>query len=113
SVRDHFSDLTSSGATAVSAAPPAVWVRRRQLVAWLLVATVAIAALALQLRRTEGTADPDRTVRFTIAPPKDVNFTWSIGASPFAVSPDGRHLVFTAIGADKTRGLWIHSFDSL
>ena len=114
SVRDHFSDLTSSGATIVEAAAPAVRVRRRELVAWLLVATVAIAAVALQLRGTEGTtADPDRTVRFTIAPPKDVNFTWSIGASPFAVSPDGRHLVFTGIGADETRGLWIHSFDSL
>ena len=52
-------------------------------------------------------------VRFTIAPPKDVNFTWSIGISPFAVSPDGRHLVFAGMGADKRRGLWLHSFDSL
>ncbi len=29
------------------------------------------------------------------------------------MSPDGRHLAFTAIGADKRRGLYLHSFDSL
>ncbi len=63
--------------------------------------------------RGQPPADRGRTVRFTIAPPKDVNFISSIGDSPFAVSPDGRHLVFAGVGADGRRGLWLHSFDSL
>ena len=48
-----------------------------------------------------------------LSPPKDVHFSWSIGTSPFAVSPNGRQLVFTAIGPDNRRRLWLHSFDSL
>ena len=114
SARDHFSELTSSGATAVSSAAPATRVRRREVAAWMLAAAFAVGALTLLLRPTTSTTtDLDRTVRFTIAPPKDVNFSWSIGASPFALSPDGRHLVFAGMGADKRRGLWLHSFDSL
>ena len=96
SARDHFSELTGSGASAVSAAAPVARVRRRELVAWLLVAALGIAGLAQLLRLgADATADRDRTVRFTIAPPKDVNFTSSISNPPFAVSPDGRHLAFT------------------
>ena len=114
SARDHFSELTSSGATAVSSAAPATRVRRREVAAWILAAAFAVGALTLLLRPTTSTTtDLDRTVRFTIAPPKDVNFSWSIGTSPFALSPDGRHLVFAGMGADKRRGLWLHSFDSL
>jgi eukaryotic-like serine/threonine-protein kinase len=112
--RDHFSELTSSGSTAVPAVAPAARVRRRELVAWLLVAALVVASLALMLRSIGRTADErDRTVRFTIAPPENVQFTASIGTSPFAVSPDGRHLVFAGIDADKSLGLWLHSFDSL
>ena len=50
SARDHFSELTGSGASAVSAAAPVARVKRRELVAWLLVAMLGIAALALFLR---------------------------------------------------------------
>ncbi len=113
SARDHFSELSGSGAATVSAEAPAVRVRRRELIAWLLVATLGAATLALLFRLTEGTtADRDRTVRFTIAPPKDVNFTSSIGSSPFAVSPDGRQMVFVGLSANKRRSLWLQAFDA-
>ena len=46
SVRDHFSELTSSGATAVSAPTPAARLKRREIVAWLLVAALVFAAAA-------------------------------------------------------------------
>ena len=115
SARDHFSELTGSGASAaVATAAAVVRVRKRELVAWGLVGALGIAALVF-LQRSMGDTTPttDRSVRLTIAPPRDVNFTWSIGNAPFAVSPDGRHLAFTGIGADKVRRLWIRSFDSL
>ena len=114
SARDHFSELTGSGAAAVSAAAPVARVRSRELVAWLLVVALAIAGLTLFLRPgADTTVARERAVRFAIAPPRDVNFTSTIGHPPFAVSPDGRHLAFTGIGADKRRGLYLHSFDSL
>ena len=87
----------------------------RELLAWALVVTLVLAGLALLLLRPFGNraAAPAPTVRFSLEPPKDVTFAWSIGAPPFAVSPDGRHLAFTGIGADKRRRLWLRSLDSI
>ena len=114
SARDYFSELTSSAAAAVLAVPPAVPVRRRELVAWVLVATLVLAAVGLMVRRiADPPAEAGRPVRFTIAPPQNVTFNSGIGTPPFAVSPDGHHLVFAGLGTDGRRGLWLHSFDSL
>jgi Tol biopolymer transport system component len=48
--------------------------------------------------------------RFQIALPENMSFT---GGGAFAVSPDGRRLVFAAIGADNTPRLWLRSLNSL
>jgi Tol biopolymer transport system component len=112
--RDHFSQLTASGAAGVSAVASGGRARRRELVAWALVATLFAAALALVFRAASRPAtDLAVPIRFALSPPKDVHFTWSIGSTPFAVSPDGNHLAFTAIGPDNRRRLWLHSFDSI
>src|SRR5688572_18206507 len=93
--RDHFSDLTVSGVAGVSA-PTGGRARKRELVAWTLVATLLVAGLALVFRATsQSTTDVAVPVRFALSTPKDVHFTWSIGSRPFTVSPDGRHLAFT------------------
>jgi serine/threonine protein kinase len=113
SVRDHFSELTSSGGTTVSAVPPALRVKRRAIVAWFLVAALVFAAVGLMVSRIgEPPAGTDRVVRFTIAPPENSTFDAPFGMSPFAVSPDGHHLVFAGRDKDGSR-LWLHSFDSL
>ena len=113
SARDHYSELTTSSATGLTSVP-AIRVRRREIVAWALVAALGLAAVAVWFQPTENAAaDPNRIVRFTFAPPKDVTFTSSIGSSPFALSPDGRHLIFVGSGAGNPRRLWLHSFDSL
>jgi Tol biopolymer transport system component len=52
-------------------------------------------------------------VRFTIAAPENVTFNSGISTSPFAISPDGHHLVFAGLGPGGRRGLWLHSLDSL
>ena len=112
--RDHFSQLTASGAAGLSGAAPRVRAGRRELVAWTLVAALFAAGLGLLYRvGSRASTDVAAPVRFTLSPPKDVNFEWSIGSSPFAVSPDGRHLAFIATGPDRRRRLWLHSFDSI
>ena len=111
--RDHLSELTASGAHSVPAASGRR-ARMRELAAWTLVAALLVAALALAWRDTSPRiADPAPPVRFALSAPKDVHFAWSIGNSPFAVSPDGRHLAFTATGPDNRRRIWVHAFDSL
>jgi eukaryotic-like serine/threonine-protein kinase len=110
SARDHFSELSRSGPTAVSAVLSAPRFKPRELVAWLLV--FLFAALLLLGRREAPPAQADQSVRFTITPPESVSFMSPFGMSPFAISPDGRHLVFVGL-AKEGRALWLHSFDSL
>jgi Tol biopolymer transport system component len=112
--RDHFSQLTASGVAGVPAAASGVRAGRRERIAWALVATLLAAALALVFRVTSRPpADVAVPVRFALSPPQDVSFAWTIGSPPFAVSPDGRHLAFTASGPDRRRRVWLHSFDSI
>jgi Tol biopolymer transport system component len=111
---DHFSQLTSSGTSAAVAETKGPSVGRRELVAWALVAALAIAGVALVLRQpANAPADLDAPVRFTFAPPNGVTFAWGTSGPPFAVAPDGRRLAFTGIGEDKRRRLWVRSFDSI
>ena len=112
--RDHFSELTASGAAGVPAAASIGRGRRREFVAWALVAALFSAGLVLVYRVTSRPAtEPAVPVRFALSSPKEVYFSWSIGSSPFAVSPNGRHLAFTATGPDNRRRVWLHAFDSL
>ena len=78
---------------------------------WPAIAATA-AALALLLASIHflepaETADP---VRFSIALPRRVSL---VNQGSFAISPDGRKLVFGAIGSDGARRLWLRNVDSL
>jgi len=48
-------------------------------------------------------------VRFAVQPPVGTRFNWTRGQNLFAVSPDGRRLVFVARGADGRDFLWVRS----
>jgi serine/threonine protein kinase len=93
-------------------APEAI-VPKRQ--AWRLAIAASIAAVVLlaglgilafiHFRERPATND---VVRFQFsAPEKATNL------QQLAVSPDGKHLLFSALGADGVARLWIHSFDSV
>ena len=114
SARDHFSDLTRSGATTALPAPRSASVGRRELVAWLAFAAMAVVAVSMLVRQALAPLPvADQSVRFMLPAPEDVNFDTPFGMSPFAVSPDGRQLVFGGVGDDGTHRLWLQSFDSL
>ena len=81
----------------------------RERVAWLLAAgSLGVASLAAgALFVVHGTgAIRDREYRFAISPPDSETF----GA--LAVSPDGRHVAFTAAGPNGLR-LWVRPLESL
>ena len=80
---------------------------------WFAYSAAAIFAIAFGLVsfvhfREEPPAAPD-VVRFQIPLPDKVNFT---ATGSFALSPDGRHLAFSAVGSDGRPGVWIHDMDS-
>ena len=51
-------------------------------------------------------------MRFALNPPASAQFISAFAGPPFALSPDGKQLVFMAESAGR-RSLWVQSFDSL
>jgi hypothetical protein len=98
---------------AAARAPRRAW---REYAAWG-VAAALLTALAITIsRRTPDSATPQKeVVVFSVHPPPGGAFR-SQGASvptpKLALSPDGRHLVFLAAGADGVARLWLRPLDS-
>jgi serine/threonine protein kinase len=80
---------------------------RGVLVAWLACAAVALvaAALAFPAVRHLGEALPPETRVDLVTPP-------TADSMSFALSPDGRQIVFVAAGEDDSSRLWLRSFGS-
>jgi Tol biopolymer transport system component len=111
-VRDHLSEASFSG-EAIAIAP--VRSRRRAVYAVAAIAALIAAALstATYLRSRQA---PVASLRFSILPPDGTAFSTMTGddvgvCTPVAVSPDGKRLVFGAIGGDQTR-LYVRPLDS-
>jgi Tol biopolymer transport system component len=105
--------LAEGGATAVVApAPlPNVW---RERIAWILAASVLVALLLAALWRTPSTGE---VTRFGVYPPQNTTFSYSPGTSvaapQFALSPDGRMIVFAASTAGVKPMLWLRPKDEM
>jgi Tol biopolymer transport system component len=101
-------EIASAPARAVSAP------HRRPMSGWLVAAAGLLAPLALALAvLTYLREQPPRALermRFHITPPEHVTLS-RVGG--FAVSPDGRHLVFAATGSDGTTRLWLRSLEAI
>ena len=97
-------DVTAEPAAAAPATPKG----RRVLLLWIAVAVLGTAAaiLAALYFRKSPTESP--LVRFNVPGPDRGNF-----ASWLSLSPDGRHLAFTATGSDGMARVWARSLDSL
>jgi Tol biopolymer transport system component len=78
---------------------------------WVIAAAFALAALALAaVHFREKPPAPPAATRFQIRLPENVAFTSS---GPFNLSPDGRHIAFSAIGVGNPPRVWIQDLDAL
>ncbi len=103
------SSTTSTETVTTSAFRPR-WAERRELVAWSLVALLIVSVVALAIIHfNRADIEEKQTTRFYVYAPEKLIFA---GAVDF-VSPDGRHLLFSANSTDGKLRLWIRSLDSL
>ncbi len=82
------------------------------LAGWVAAAAFAIIAAAVSFTHFREKAPETRLSRFIIVPPEGTHFRMS-GGTPPAVSPDGRQVVFEAVGADGKIRLWLRALNSL
>ena len=108
--RDRLSDLTADSASPVHGSARSR-VGMREWIAWAAVASLAVTALVINNTRGSSSA-PASVIRFTLNPPSSAQFVSTFVGPPFALSPNGKQLVFVA-GTGGQRSLWIQSFDSL
>jgi Tol biopolymer transport system component len=101
-----------SGSSGASAALPVIGGQRmRERYAWMLAGAFLIAALVLGVAHLRK-PDPDaRTYRFSVLPPEGV--TLGANEEGFALSPDGRYLVFAATDDTGKSNLFLRRLDSL
>jgi hypothetical protein len=118
-----IADAGSQSGMVPDAVPPMV-VRRssRERIAWITAVFVAfIAALALGMAGYLNRAPADtHTYRSAILPPPAIELLPNGSGTAanqlpnqFALSPDGRRLVFVAIGGDRLQRLWVRRLDAL
>jgi serine/threonine protein kinase len=98
--------VSHSGTEAASEPQPSR--SQRMWIAATVVATLATVTVSAIHFREKPPETP--VMRLSIAPPEKNRF---IGATPPAVSPDGKHVVFMATSDDGKSRLWLRPLDSL
>ena len=97
-------DQAGGGTEASAARAPRARIRER--LAWLAALGALAVALALAIARLDGPPPaPQAAARFTLAPPAGNSYTFA------RVSPDGRHLSFTALGAGDQAQIWLRPLE--
>jgi eukaryotic-like serine/threonine-protein kinase len=107
--RDRLSELTGRADAGVTR--PLRRFGATQIAAWAAAAALVVAALLINNARGRSST-PANVMRFVLNPPANAQFASTFTSSPFALSPDGKQLVFMAV-SNGQRALWIQSFDSL
>jgi WD40 repeat protein len=107
--------IAESAGVPVQGSKRSRWSHRTERALWLA-AVAASFVLGVYLWGSRGSRDArpapaPGAVRFPLLPPKGTTFPSSFDV-PFALSPDGRRIVYAAVGDDGTRYLWLRSLDS-
>jgi serine/threonine protein kinase len=81
---------------------------RFRLLPWVAAGILGIAAASLAFIHFGERHPPAQPMKFAVLPPQNGNFGfWT------SISPDGRYLAYTAVGADGQMQIWIRPIDSL
>jgi eukaryotic-like serine/threonine-protein kinase len=107
SLDEVLSGAPDSSLAAAARVPAPLW---RRTLPWALFGATAVALtiFAWAYQRTTISPPPAQVLRYQILPPGKTSF------GPYsAISPDGRHLAFTAAAQDGRTLLWVRDLDRL
>jgi Tol biopolymer transport system component len=105
--------IRDAGSQAGVPVPVAIRRKTRERLAWAVAALFAVATLVAVALLWPDRAPEPRVLRAEIAPAPDTVFSLNPSApGPVTVSPDGRHLAWTALGPDGNTTLWVRSLDA-
>jgi Tol biopolymer transport system component len=97
-----------------STAGTAARLATRELAAWGLAAAAVVVAAGLWLTR-DSLASRETSLRITrtmIPPPEGTAFDFDVTVGPAVISPDGRHVAFSARSREGRIQLWVRALDS-
>ncbi len=95
---------------AVGAAPRPL---RTRWLPWLVAGVALAIAAAATLRTGSVPRQPPRPIRFTVPPPQNGAFSYSVDGPFIAVSPDGSQLAFIASDPENDRRIFLRPLSSL
>jgi serine/threonine protein kinase len=98
----------SQASVSVSLAPGPARRRLSRLVPWVVAAICLLAAIAFATHTLLRSPQPVQLVRSSLPPPENSSFL----PYNFALSPDGAHLAFVALGPDGKTTLWVRSLSA-
>jgi eukaryotic-like serine/threonine-protein kinase len=106
---------TSPGAIEIRESPPRRLPLRAERVLWTAILVVSVVGTWLWARgrdvRPLAPVHGTPAIRYALSPADGTAF-FSGYDLPFALSPDGRHIVYVGVKADATKQLWLHSLSS-
>ncbi len=105
---DAIAEGTSAPRETLLAARPA----RFRWLPWLLLAAALVVVAITTLRKTPPAPSPT-PIRFTVAPPPNGVFSYSLEGTFLAVSPDGSQLAYVASEPGSDRRIFLRPFSSL
>ncbi len=107
--KKRLRDISGAELLLEAAEPPGPAATSRGPIVWIAAALFALIAAALAFIHFREKLPEAQLTRFTIAPPEKSTFA----ASPPAVSPDGKRVVFAATSSGSKSQLWLRSLDAL
>ncbi|MFN7979080.1 MAG: protein kinase [Vicinamibacterales bacterium] len=108
-LRQQLSDGDAEGAAALVSTRPRRW---RTALPWTVVAGLAAMLAVAWMRPAPATTTGGSALRVSLTPPPETVLPVSVGTLGAALSPDGRHVAYGAVGPDGRASLWVRSLDS-
>jgi serine/threonine protein kinase len=104
-------DWIASGSLQSTRAPVALLRRRRDVLAWAIAFVALVVAVAIATGMFRRPPQPAELSQFLVTPPTGSVLAVLENSTRIAVSPDGRHLAYTAT-TDGREQLFVRSFES-